>query len=184
MENEQKIFIEQERKFQEAIVMARGHIMQRCIEVENTIDLFIATYFARQAPKQDEMLGLILGPRMTFNNKREVFVYLLENYYTDFIVSHPDLISDTLMIVEERNIFAHYPIDVSNEAKEKFNKDGSLRIQRIKNKKVKEKGETKQKHYLMQHRDLGNKEINLLIKIMYDCRDTIQELVILEIKKK
>ena len=113
----------------------RGRVIQRAIEIESAIDIYIVEYFSNDLAKQIELRALIVAPRMTFENKFQVFSYLVNKYHPEFESEHKNYKKDITYIIEKRNMFAHFPIDFSDEALKAYEKDGTITFVKLKNSK-------------------------------------------------
>ncbi|MDQ3843634.1 MAG: hypothetical protein M3342_06415, partial [Bacteroidota bacterium] len=117
------------------ICEARGRIIHHAIEVEYLISMYIAQHFTKDEVKAEELIAMILLPRMTFENKLQIFEQLILKYNHEFKTAFPSFRNDINEIIEERNIFAHYPTDFSKEAIEEFEKEGIITLVKLKSSK-------------------------------------------------
>ena len=102
---------------------ARGHILESCIKLELLIDFYIAKHFSDDKIKNGELLNLILSAgRITFENKRLVFKFLIEKYNPAFVKSYPQFHTDLGKIIEHRNLFAHYSMDITSVGMKNYEK--------------------------------------------------------------
>lgn len=115
---------------------------------------------------------LILAPRMEFKPKVEVFRYLVDKYNPEFKESNPRYFTDFVAIVEERNVFAHYPVELSEDALSTFQKDGSLILVQQKNKKL-----NKKESVLLERTLLTEEGFNTSIKLMFHYINALNNLM-------
>ena len=59
-----------------ALVRLRGPILERAIQIESHIDLYIASIYAETLDKEDEIICLILA-NMNMSTKLKIFGYLI-----------------------------------------------------------------------------------------------------------
>lgn len=96
----------------------RGRIIDKVIDVEKAVEIFICRYFSDTEKKQFQLHFLILGDnRMNFESKVQVFVSIAKSEYLDWYNSYkttrkgenkaPDLLKDLLHLIQNRNILAH-----------------------------------------------------------------------------
>ncbi|BFG69623.1 hypothetical protein KACHI17_05040 [Sediminibacterium sp. KACHI17] len=93
---------------------ARGQIINVFASLETHLDIFLGQHFCTHEDKKDQMLNLVLS-RITFDNKRAIFKFLIDNYYTKWLAKYPDFNAAIKDISDERNIFAHYTMDTTLE---------------------------------------------------------------------
>ena len=115
------------------VYLIRGQFLQHSIELEHYIDAFLCKHFTKDVTKQTELLGLVLVPRLTFDNKFQVFKFLIEQHYPQIEKMLPKFSKSFKSIIEWRNMMAHYPIDLTDEAVAKYAKDDTISIIKIKN---------------------------------------------------
>jgi len=89
----------------------RGGVLNAATTLEMSIDLYITSYFTSDMNKAEELMNLIISPRMTFENKVQVLMVLIERYNPVILETHKSMRSDLTKIIEERNVLAHYPLD-------------------------------------------------------------------------
>jgi hypothetical protein len=94
----------------------RGVILNECTLLEGFMDWGIASYFCSEQKKQEELRELIISTnRMIFENKVQVAKFLIEKYKKHTLASHPSVFTDILnKIIPQRNIFAHYWLDINH----------------------------------------------------------------------
>jgi hypothetical protein len=56
----------------------RGHVIHRACELEMFLDIYIAQHFTVNDEKMGELMSLIFTPRLTLENKRLIFKFLVE----------------------------------------------------------------------------------------------------------
>src|SRR5689334_22576069 len=89
--------------------LMRGKLISHIIFLERCIDEYIVKYFCDTGEKRLELMKVIISTRkITLDNKKEVFLYLIKKYEPKFKTEHPTLNADLTDIIEERNRLAHY----------------------------------------------------------------------------
>lgn len=160
---------------EDAVRVTRGQIIHICTELETIIDIYIAKHFLpRQEDdnKVQELVCLILAPRVTWENKRQVFTCLVDVYNPDFRKKNSQYPTDFDLMIQTRNNFAHYPFDNSKDANEKYIKDGTISFMKFKN--VRD-NKTK-KIELFNKVSYSVTEIHSIINCIYDYSDRIKLL--------
>ena len=94
----------------------RGRILQKAVEIESIINIYIAEHFTKDKSKNEELICLILSPRVTFENKIQIFKYLVDQYNPEFKDANKQYSKDLIELCEERNVFAHYPVEFSQQS--------------------------------------------------------------------
>lgn len=93
----------------------RGKLISDIIYLERSIDEYLARYFCDDSDKITDIMKTILCTRkITLDNKKEVFLYLLKKVNPEWLLKHPTVNADLVDLIEERNRFAHYILN-SNE---------------------------------------------------------------------
>ncbi len=102
----------------------RGSLLEMLAGFESLIDFYITIHFTGhdENDKFEEFLSLIIAPNVTFRNKIEIFRALVDRYHPKFKSNNKQYWKDFLEIIEIRNIVAHYPINTSRSAIDKFKK--------------------------------------------------------------
>lgn len=117
----------------------RGQVLETTVILEWIMDSYIAFYFVdkKNESKVEEIITLILAPRVTYNAKCEIFAHIVDIKHPQFKVANPKYVKDLQNIAEHRNVFAHYPMQISEESIEKFKADGTIGYVKFKNVKLK-----------------------------------------------
>ena len=123
--------------FQSIVETIRGRVIHACIDIEFMIDGYIAEHFCNTQDKVDELASLILMPRVSWNDKVEIFSVLIEKYNKQFNTSYPDYKKDIIDLIEKRNQFAHFPSNNTIEGIRHFDKTGNIQFLKFKNFKEK-----------------------------------------------
>jgi len=84
----------------------RGIVIQAVIILERAIDIYLANYFCIDK-KRNEIMELILIPRMSLDSKKQVLDYILKKQPA-LLQAYPTLLKDLDEIIEQRNRYAHY----------------------------------------------------------------------------
>lgn len=111
----------------EDVSMIRGFIITDTIQLERTIDDILARYFCDTRKRQNDLKEMFLSTeKMSFEMKRQVLKVILERVMPDFEKSFETLNKYLIAVMEQRNIFAHYELDVSKVAMKKYPKEIGL----------------------------------------------------------
>jgi hypothetical protein len=95
----------------------RGLIIEQACIIEAYFDEFLSMYFCTGSPKQKEFVDIILGGnRISFDGKKKIINTILTKAKKDFKTLYPDFNKDMTLFQYERNCFAHYMADTSEEA--------------------------------------------------------------------
>ena len=94
---------------------SRGRILQHAIDMENIMGIYISEHFTKDKDKVEEFYSLILS-RVSFESKYQAFIYLVRKYSPEFVTNNPDFHKEIIKLIEERNVFAHWPVDFSEQA--------------------------------------------------------------------
>lgn len=99
----------------------RGKIVGDLIYLERLIDEVLSRHFCDNKEKRKELFELILGTeRIGLGNKILVFQFVFKKHKKAFIRKHPGIFRELIKINQERNIVAHYLLNTSESAVEKF----------------------------------------------------------------
>jgi len=119
----------------------RGVLINQIILLERLIDSYISKYFCKTQDKATELMDMILATRrMTFDGKTEVFRAILDKLYPEKKKENSTIAKDLKFIIEERNMLAHYFLDVSPDILNSFNETNSaftlLKIEKTRTREV------------------------------------------------
>jgi hypothetical protein len=106
MERDDKIKYEEWIK--KTIERLRGPIIERAVQIEQLIDIYIAAKFTNSLDSEDEFICLILA-NMNMQTKLKVFGYLMNKHNKDYTNSNPEFYNDLCISNSRRNAIAHYP---------------------------------------------------------------------------
>jgi hypothetical protein len=99
----------------------RGTVINETTLLEKHIEQIIADYFCgKQTSMSDELIAVLLSEKITFDSKRHTLKYVIDRAYPEFKIKHPSWFSDLEKIMQQRNIFAHYPLSTNIEAEREF----------------------------------------------------------------
>lgn len=99
----------------------RGFFITDTIAIERLIDDYIARYFCKTRKVQKELLELFLSTeRIPFDMKRQAFKILTKKKHPDFEKTYKDFFPFLANIMEQRNIFAHYLLDMTKEGLKRY----------------------------------------------------------------
>lgn len=138
----------------------RGVLINHIILLERLVDSYIAEYFCGVGNRSIELMDMILATRrITFDGKMQVLKMILDKQFSRELNKHSEYAKDLQLISNRRNQLAHFFLDPSPEAIERFIKTGAFTLLKIDNfrepkiydfAKVKETG------------DLADKYINIV----------------------
>jgi hypothetical protein len=97
------------------------------------MEIYIAERLSDKEEKVHELINLVIAPRLTFSQKKEVFDFLLEKYHNDFKKEHQAVLSTMTGLIAQRNIFAHWPAEFSQYAVDVYDSRTSITLIRLKN---------------------------------------------------
>jgi len=153
-----------------ASALARGKIINQAALLESVMDIYISRHFSKEPIRQLEMIELILSSsRITFENKRQVFKFLVDKYEPEFAKRNKSYANDLDTLNRQRNIFAHYPLNVAIEANELFEKHRTISFIKFKNATALEIYNEKK---IDQYLKLFNKMITQIIELIEKQPDT------------
>lgn len=110
---------------------SRGKIIQTVTEIERMIDYYIASKFLTDEDKIIELIITIISP-LTLANKIEILSLLIEKYDKPFLDSHLGFMALLTRIREERNRFAHWPLEFSAPALSDFEQKSGITLVKLK----------------------------------------------------
>jgi len=125
-----------EKLITEVSRMSRGTMIQIISEIETMMSIYIAELLTSDKQKTEELICLILAPRVSLEDKRQVFCFLVDQYNPEFKKEHPNHNADLKRFVEQRNIYAHYPVDFSEDAIKKYKDETTFTFVQLKNSKA------------------------------------------------
>jgi hypothetical protein len=144
----------------------RGRVLQRAIEIETLLDIYISEYFTKEKVKNAELINLLLAPRINFDNKVQIFTYLVDEYAPDFRKAYPKFTTEFKHIIEERNVFAHYPVDFSKESLENYETNKVVTFVKLKYSSEYKLPDGRKQKSLMGKRPVKEADINHLLQFI------------------
>lgn len=114
-----------------------GFVVSQTVIIERKIDDCLAKHFCVSKKRQKDFKQILLyTERMTFNFKKEALVFLMNEYYKDFLKEHK-IIPMLEEIAPHRNVFAHleYESDKTKIIFKKYN-NGKLKPKEYTNKSI------------------------------------------------
>jgi hypothetical protein len=149
----------------QALCIVRGHFLQRSIELEMRINLFLSRYFGRTEELKDDLFyHLFITNRITFDAKVELFTIIIENYHPEFKIDNPNYLKNLKEIIEHRNNFAHLHLDITESG------ENAVMAGKIALAKYNKKDLTKTIQY-------NQDEINGYIDMIYNYIDAIDKFI-------
>lgn len=135
---------------------ARGVLINHIILLERLMDTYLSKYFCHSEEKAVELMDLIMSTRrITFDSKAQVLKTILEKEFPEKKKENQELGKDFQKIAEERNMLAHYFLDVSEDCINRFLLDRStFTLLKI------EKGRTHEIFDYQRVMELGNLVVN------------------------
>lgn len=130
----------------------RGVLINQVILLERLIDRYISEYFCNVPDRATELMDMILATkRITFDSKAQVFRAILDKIYPDKKKENAGIAKDLQFIAEERNMLAHFFLDVSHDILSNFSeKNGAFTLLKI------EKTRTREVFDFKRIRKIGN----------------------------
>ncbi len=117
----------------EAIRTSRGKILQVAVEMEKMMEIYISERFSSEDEKIQELIMLIIAPRMTLSQKKEVFDFLLEKYHPEFRNANIETLNKIQGLIFQRNVFAHWPVEFSQSAMNTYDTKTAITLVKLKN---------------------------------------------------
>ena len=120
----------------------RGSVLTKVIALESALNVALAQHFCRGNEMEPTLIEMVFATkRVTFDHKREILNGILNKYYgVESTVKGAKTISNKIKdIAEMRNIFAHYPIAIDNDALSEFKSDKTLNFLKYSYSETKEK---------------------------------------------
>ena len=134
-----------EMDYYQSAVIVRGNVLNAVTALEMSIDLYITNYFTNDVDKSEELMNLIISPRMSFENKLQVLMVLIEKHNPKILEENKSMNTDLKGIIEERNILAHYPLDTTIWGLQRYYETSALTFFKFKNVRANDvKGEKKE----------------------------------------
>ena len=120
--------------YHQSAAIVRGNILNAVTDLEMSIDLYITNYFANDAYKGEELMNLIISPRMTFEQKVQALMVLIERHDKKILDENPSMNKHLLdIIIGERNILAHFPLDATPQGIRRYYETSDLTFFKFKN---------------------------------------------------
>ena len=111
----------------------RGSIIERITISEMLLNIVLAKYYTENKHKQDELIETLFATnKITFDSKRDTLVAILKNSRFDNFLHKKRLCALLIDVIPERNVFAHYTTDGSEESLDSF-KHGIFTFMKFKN---------------------------------------------------
>jgi hypothetical protein len=115
----------------------RGRILNQVAEMERVIDDYICDHFCESREKKNELMEVILSTRhVTFSSKADIVRCIVERRKDATKAQATKIFNHLDKIAKERNMVAHYSLDMSMSALKKFQADkdtiGLIKYSKIK----------------------------------------------------
>lgn len=161
--------MQNKKTYPELVNLVRGTIITACINLEIIIDLYISERFADTNEKINELSSLIITPRVTLREKLNVLKILMKKYHPKFAKDKKEVFSNINNIIEHRNVFAHYPINLSEKAIEIYNKEGKIIFTKL-------RASFDEKDKIIKHGSLPYYTNEIINEIITSCNYCIKEI--------
>ena len=161
-----------ENDYTAAAISVRGTFMEAVTHFEFQIEMFIGIHFSDSITKCEEMLALIVSPRLGFTEKFQVFEFLIDRYHPKNKASKGSqkiYAIDIKEIIRYRNIFAHLPTSTTDKSLLRYKKDFTLEFVKLKNSTL--NGVSKLTDAVLIDKD----KINKVIANIYTYSDSVRE---------
>lgn len=114
----------------DSVAMFRGHVINYAVYLERLMDDAIGIHLCVEPGAKVELMNLILATeRITFESKRQVLLYIITEYYPDFISKNPNFFKNVKKYgIEERNHVAHLLLDTQPGYYERWKSNGDFRL--------------------------------------------------------
>ena len=112
----------------------RGRILQKMVELEIIFDTYVASHFSGDNnDKFQEFISLMMSGTPLFR-KWAIMYYLLSVHNKEFLLKNKEVITNKKLqdIIEIRNLFAHFPIDFSEDALHNYTNTYSIIFRKFK----------------------------------------------------
>jgi hypothetical protein len=118
----------------------RGVLINSIILLERLMDKYISEYFCDTPDRATELMDMILSTRrITLDSKADVFRVILDKLYPEKKKENSAIAKDFKFIVEERNMLAHYFLDVSPDILNNFSEqNGAFTLLKIEKTRTRE----------------------------------------------
>jgi hypothetical protein len=112
----------------------RGAYLNGITHLEKLFDDYLSKYFCDTEERRNDLKGLILCEKVSLNDKRFVFDFLLKKKNPEVIKKYPEITKDLIAAIESRNVIAHYLLDTSEDGVKQFFEDGRIGFARFNHK--------------------------------------------------
>ena len=101
----------------------RGQVISRVSTVEMLMNIFLVRYFCEQKDKERDLLETVFATnKITYDSKRDIICALLKKDRFSKFAHKKQLNDDLQTIGEDRNVFAHYIINNTDDGLGLFRK--------------------------------------------------------------
>lgn len=165
-------FIEE---FENHVCLVRGLVIQKCTELEWAMEVYISEYFSNDNKRIIELATLVLAPRVSWYDKLDILKTIFELNKVQMNAKMKNYYSDIKSIIEDRNVFAHFPIDQTASALQEFNSKKALRFLKFKNSKE----NTLKKLQLVNYKSYTPKQLGIIIDKLEIYAEEIKKMTVL-----
>lgn len=148
------------QRLQQNSFAIRGRFLETAIQLEKRIEFIIGRHFCETNDEIDEIIMVIIAPRVSFSQKKDILDYLFDLYYNEFKTKHSSILNRLEKIIKWRNIFAHWSLDFSEKSMKAFNDNHLISFVKLKNYKA------DGVHYLGDVTSYSELDINTMISEM------------------
>jgi viroplasmin and RNaseH domain-containing protein len=101
----------------------RGALINRVVTLEMLMNIFLVKYYCDSKDKEQDLLETVFATnKITYDNKRDtIFALLKKDRFANFAFKK-ELCDKLQEIGVDRNVFAHYVINISDDGMELFRK--------------------------------------------------------------
>jgi len=106
----------------------RGWVLNGTVVLERLVDVYLSRHFCYHKEEQEEIMELVFAASsgMPFDPKKNLFQIILKKHHRSFYDENTELIHDIAYIIKQRNILAHYLLDRTDAALDRFLKSGEV----------------------------------------------------------
>jgi len=120
-----------QKKMKDIAIKYRGQYIDLLIEIERSIDYYIANKLTGDEDSANELIVVVLGS-LNMKAKSEAFQRTVEKHGSEIEKHEPNLFNSINAAIEMRNRFAHFSVDYSPKAMEDFEKENVLQFVKLK----------------------------------------------------
>lgn len=112
-------------------ILYRGQYIDLLIEIERSIDYYIANKLTDDEESANELIVVVLGS-LNMKAKSEAFQRTVEKHSSAIKKQEPNLFNSINAAIEMRNRLAHFSVDYSPQAMDYFERENVLQFVKLK----------------------------------------------------